>query len=91
MFVVFVWICLCDGNLGKSMVRRRQVAESLKEMGRLVASMDTALMASAYDFLESRKSVSRLDLSKIGKRLLLLLTWPCDAVEDLLRLMLLMM
>mmetsp|Transcript_7024 Transcript_7024/g.10069 ORF Transcript_7024/g.10069 Transcript_7024/m.10069 type:complete len:206 (+) Transcript_7024:3437-4054(+) len=55
------------GKVGPSMVRRaRQVAESLKKMGLLVASMETALMVMAYDFCDRSKSVSIFDLSKGG-------------------------
>ena len=40
----------CSITGGSSVLIARHVAESRKNVGRLVESMETALMASAYDF-----------------------------------------
>lgn len=56
-----------DSMVGRSMaLRARQDAESPKNVGRFVASMDTALMVSAYDFWFRLKSVSMSVRSRVG-------------------------
>ncbi len=45
-------------------LRAKQVEESLKNTGRFVANICTALIDREYDFWERPKSSSMLDLSK---------------------------
>lgn len=51
---------------GSIALRARQDAESPKKVGRFVASIDTALIVSAYDFWLRLKSVSISDRSRVG-------------------------
>jgi hypothetical protein len=63
----------------------KQVEESLKNIGRFVASIWTALIASEYDFWERPKSSSTPDRSKAKEPLLPDSTPAFSAADSTLR------
>jgi hypothetical protein len=63
----------------------KQVEESLKNIGRFVASIWTALIASEYDFWERPKSSSTPDRSKTKEPLLPDSTPAFSAADSTLR------